>query len=74
VTMALAATGLAPALILAPTSAARPVSPAILLLADQPGGLTRAALLALGALVFNLTAFALANRRRAGALGNWFRG
>ena len=73
-TMALAATSLAPALILAPTSAARPVSPGVLLLFDEPGGLLRAAILAVGATAVNLIAFALASRHRAGSLGEWFRG
>jgi ABC-type Fe3+ transport system permease subunit len=73
-TTALAATSLAPALILAPTSAARPVSPGILTLANEPGGLERAAFLAVAAIALNLTAFALASRRRAAPLGDWFRG
>lgn len=59
-TMALAATNVAPALVLSPTTAARPLGPALVTLADQPGGgLRRAAALACGALAVNLTAFAL---------------
>jgi iron(III) transport system permease protein len=74
-TFALAATNLAPALVLAPTIESRPVVPAILILADEPGGaLARASALAAVALTVNLAAFAVAAMRRAVRLGDWFGG
>jgi iron(III) transport system permease protein len=73
--VSLAATNLAPALILATTSESRPVSPGVLVLADQPGeGRNRAAALATCALVANITAFAWAARSRPRSIGDWFRG
>ena len=63
-TLVLAATSLAPALILAPTVESRTVAPAVLLLADGPGAdLQRAAVLAICAVAVNLFALALAARR-----------
>jgi len=74
-TFALAATNLAPALVLAPTIESRPVAPAILILADEPGvALARAAALAAVALTVNLTALAFAATRRSVHLGDWFGG
>jgi hypothetical protein len=73
--VALAATNLAPALVLAPTFESRPLAPALLILADEPGaGLGRASALAVAALTLNLTALGLAARSRPGRLGDWFRG
>lgn len=74
-TVALAATHLTPALLLAPTAETRPVGPAVLILVDEPGGgLTRAAALALIAVAVNLTALALAARGRSGWIRTGFRG
>ncbi|HEV3163521.1 MAG TPA: ABC transporter permease subunit [Isosphaeraceae bacterium] len=72
---ALAATSLAPALVLAPTSEGEPVSVAILRLADQPGdSLRRACTFATAAIGLNLAALAFAARCQPGPLGTWFRG
>ena len=58
---ALAATNLAPALVLAPTALVRPLAPGVLVLADEPGdGLGRAAALAGLGLVGNFFAVAVA--------------
>ena len=74
-TFALAATNLAPALVLAPTIESRPLAPAILILADEPGiALARAAALAAIAVTVNLAALAFAATRRAAHLGDWFGG
>jgi hypothetical protein len=74
-TFALAATNLAPALVLAPTFEGRTVSPMILILADAPGAaLDQAAALAALAVLINVTALALAARNRSIALGEWFGG
>ncbi|MGE5754320.1 MAG: Fe3+ ABC transporter permease [Planctomycetaceae bacterium] len=74
-TFALAATDLAPALLLAPTAEGRPLAPGLLILADEPGdGLSRASALASLAAVVNLAALALAARRRIGTLGERFHG
>ena len=63
-TFALAATNLAPAILLAPTAESRPLAPGILILADEPGdALTRAATLASLAVFTNLVALSLAARR-----------
>jgi iron(III) transport system permease protein len=60
-TVLLAATNLAPALVLAPTGASRTVAPAVLLLADRPGdGLHRAAALGACLIVLNVAALGLA--------------
>jgi iron(III) transport system permease protein len=63
-TLALAATDAAPALILSPTSAGRTVAPGALLLASEPGGPRRAASLAAVAVGLNLTAMAFTMRGR----------
>jgi ABC-type Fe3+ transport system permease subunit len=74
-TFALAATNLAPALVLAPTAESRPLVPGILILADQPGAaFGHAAALAVIAVAVNLAAIALASTRRSIHLGEWFRG
>jgi iron(III) transport system permease protein len=74
-TFALAATNLAPALVLAPTVESRPIAPGILILADEPGlALHRAADLACVAVAVNLAALALAATSRSVRLGDWFRG
>jgi ABC-type Fe3+ transport system permease subunit len=73
-TLALAATGVTPALLLAPTAETRPAGPAVLALVDEPGGgLTRAAALATAATAVNLAALALAARDRSGLLREWSR-
>jgi ABC-type Fe3+ transport system permease subunit len=72
-TFALAATNLAPALVLAPTAESRPLVPGILILADEPGdGLARASALASLAAVVNLAALALAVRRGHSSFGKCF--
>jgi iron(III) transport system permease protein len=74
-TFALAATNLAPALVLAPTLESRPVAPGILILADEPHiALERAANLACVTVAVNLAALALAATSRSIRLGDWFRG
>jgi ABC-type Fe3+ transport system permease subunit len=74
-TFALAATNLAPAILLAPTAESRPLAPGILILADEPGdGLSRASALASLAAVVNLAALALVARRRMETLGERFHG
>jgi iron(III) transport system permease protein len=74
-TFALAATNLAPALLLAPTAGSRPIAPGVLILADEPGdGLARASGLASLASVVNLGAFALAARRGYSWFGERFHG
>jgi ABC-type Fe3+ transport system permease subunit len=71
---ALAATSLAPSLVLATTSESRPVAPGVLILADEPGeGRRRAAALASCALAANVAAFAMAARSRPGPIGDWLR-
>jgi iron(III) transport system permease protein len=73
-TFALAATSLAPALVLAPTIEGRPLAPGVLILADAPGGaLPRAAMLAAIAIALNLSAMAIAATSRSVRLGDWFR-
>ena len=68
-TFALAATDLAPALLLAPTVASRPLAPATLILADGPGdALQQAAVLATCGVAVNLAAFALSARHWSGRL------
>jgi ABC-type Fe3+ transport system permease subunit len=70
-----ATTSVAPALVLASSPGGRTIGPAVLLLADEPGGgLVRAAALASLAIALNLVALALAARRRAGPIGDWYRG
>jgi iron(III) transport system permease protein len=74
-TFALAATNLAPALLLAPTFESRTIAPQILILADTPGGgFDQAAVLAAMAVAVNVTALGLAARNRAIHLGGWFGG
>jgi iron(III) transport system permease protein len=74
-TFVLAATNLAPALVLAPTFESRTLAPMILILVDAPGAaLDQAAALAALAVAINLTALALAARDRSIPLGDWFRG
>jgi hypothetical protein len=73
-TFALAATNLAPALVLTPTAESRPLVPGTLNLADEPGdGIRRAAALAGLAVAVNLAAFTLAGASRSVRLGEWFR-
>jgi ABC-type Fe3+ transport system permease subunit len=72
-TLALAATSVAPALILSPTAETRPIGPAVLTLVDQPGGLPRAAALAILGIILNLSALAFAGRSRAGLPHPWSR-
>ena len=72
-TFTLAATNLAPALLLAPTPESRPLAPAVLILADAPGdALAHAAALACAAVALNLVALALAgaSHRSAWAIGS----
>ena len=72
--VALAATSLAPALVLATTSESRPVAPGVLILSDGSGEDRRvAAALATCAIVVNIAAFALASRSRVVPVGEWFR-
>jgi iron(III) transport system permease protein len=72
-TFVLAATNLAPALVLATTFESRTVAPMVLILADAPGAaLEQAATLAALAVAINLTALALAARNRSIPLGEWF--
>jgi iron(III) transport system permease protein len=74
-TFALAATNLAPALVLASTFESRTVCPAILTLADEPGtALNEAAVLAAAAVGVNLVALGLAAASRSVRLGEWFGG
>lgn len=74
-TLALAATNLTPALILAPTPENRPVSPGILTLADQLGeARSLAAALATGVIALNLGVFGFAAKSRSEPLGDWFHG
>jgi iron(III) transport system permease protein len=74
-TFVLAATNLAPALVLAPTFESRTVAPMILILADAPGAaFEQAAALAALAVAINLTALALAAQNRSIPLGEWFGG
>ena len=74
-TVALAATSLAPALLLTPTLETRTVAPGVLILADEPGGgLARAGALAIAATAVNLVALAAASRGRSRPIGAWFRG
>jgi hypothetical protein len=69
-TFALAATSVAPAIVLAPSMRTRPVGPAIAILGeDRP----RAAALALGSVALNLVALAAARRGRSGPPGDWLR-
>jgi hypothetical protein len=71
----MAATNLAPALILAPVLAGQPAAPGVLLMADQPGDdRARAAALACCLLLVNLAALALAARNRTGVIEESFRG
>lgn len=62
--IALAATDTAAALVLAPTSMARPVGAGVLLLADDPASLPRASALACAAIAWNLAALAWFARGR----------
>ncbi len=74
-TVALAVTSLAPALLLSPTLETRTVAPGALMLADEPGGgIAPAAALALAATAVNLIALAAAARGRSRPMGAWFRG
>ncbi|AGA30866.1 ABC transporter permease [Singulisphaera acidiphila] len=74
-TLVLAATSLSPALILTPSQENRPVTPGILLLADQTGeARSLAAALATCVIAVNLTAFGLAAKVRSEPLGDWFHG
>ena len=70
-TATLAATSVAPAVLLSPTSRTRPVGPVAIRLAPEPG---RAAGLGLGASVLTLIALASTRRGRSGPLGEWYRG
>ncbi len=70
-TFALAATSVAPALVLSPTSRTRTVGPGLVLAAADP---PRAAALALGAVALNLIGLAAARRGPSGPAGDWFRG
>ncbi len=65
--VALALTNVTPALLFTPTADVRTVGPAVLTVMDEPGGLPRAATLALAAVAVNLVALAFAARgeRRA---------
>jgi ABC-type Fe3+ transport system permease subunit len=67
----LAASSIAPALVLAPTLRTRPLGPAVVTLADDA---PRAATLALGAVALNLLGLAAVRRSNAGPIGDWFRG
>lgn len=63
-TFTLAATNVAPALVLVPTGASRTITPGLLILADQPGdGLHRAAALAACLIISNVLALGLAEPR-----------
>ncbi|MFO0951744.1 MAG: hypothetical protein U0835_11465 [Isosphaeraceae bacterium] len=63
----LAATSLAPALVLAPTAETRPVGPALVDLADRPGDApARASALALGVVLLNAAGHAAASRAKGG--------
>ena len=70
-TFALAATSVAPAIVLSPTIATRTVGPGVVALADDP---PRAAGLALVAVALNLIGFLAARRGQVGPAGDWFRG
>lgn len=71
-TIALAATNLAPALVLEPSAASRTAAPGILVLADEPGdGLAIANRLAACAVVVNVVALAIAAGGRDRSLGEW---
>jgi len=71
-TLTLAATNVTPALILSPTATTRPVGPAVLTLAGEPGdGVRRAAALAALAIAANLAALAVAARGLAGQTRPW---
>jgi iron(III) transport system permease protein len=73
-TLALSASSVGPALILAPSPDGRTIGPAILRLADAPDeGRRRASALALAMVTVNGAALAFASRRRAGLVGDWFR-
>jgi hypothetical protein len=73
--LALAATNLAPALLLTPFSERRTLAPAVLglMLDGDPIG-PRAAGPIAAVLAVNAVAFALASRAREGSIGDWFRG
>jgi iron(III) transport system permease protein len=74
-TCALAATCLAPALVVAPSPESRPISPAVVILADTPGdGRTNAARLATVVVGFNVLALALAARGRSAVPDDELRG
>jgi iron(III) transport system permease protein len=71
-TLALAATNLTPALLLAPTAETRPDAPALILLTEEPGdGRARAAALASMAIAVNLAALGLASTRRRTLFRDW---
>jgi ABC-type Fe3+ transport system permease subunit len=72
-TFTLATTSVTPALILAPTAETRPLGPAVLALADEPGGTSRAAALAAVAVGLNLVALAFAARERPELTRAWLR-
>ncbi|MBV8606620.1 MAG: ABC transporter permease subunit [Singulisphaera sp.] len=71
-TLALAATDLAPALVLCPSIESRTMTPGALILADEPGdGRPRAAALASVAIALNVLALALAGSDRHVPLASW---
>jgi hypothetical protein len=71
-TLALAATDLAPALVLSPTTESRTITPGALILADGPDdGRPRAAALAIVAIALNMLALALAGGDRHVPLASW---
>ncbi|MBV8077938.1 MAG: hypothetical protein JO284_16130, partial [Planctomycetaceae bacterium] len=71
-TLALAATDLAPALVLCPSIESRTMTPGALILADEPGeGRPRSAALASVAIALNVLALALAGSDRHVPLASW---
>lgn len=67
-TVALAATDAAPALVLTPTAAGRTIGPGVALLTAEPDGLQRASVLAVLAVACNLAALGFNARRRVSIL------
>jgi iron(III) transport system permease protein len=73
--LALAATNLAPALLMSPFSERRTMAPAIVRSVHREGRIDpRVGSAVLVVLAGKLVAFALASRTRAGRLGDWYRG
>ncbi len=70
-TLTLATTSIAPAIVLSPTTRTRPLGPGFVLLTDDR---PKAAGLALGAVCLNLIGLIAARRGRSGPAGDWFRG